>query len=147
MSSNIKIKDSNVARLQFVYGEGIENYMNDAPADVGIQKNGSNAVTPVMGIAIPVTGVVAFLDHSWSEKYSSSIGYSMCKVDNPELDSPGAFHRGQYAIVNLSTTRSPNMTTGIEVQYGKRENFRDGFSSDDVRMEFSAKYNFSKVMR
>jgi hypothetical protein len=32
---------------------------------------------------------------------------------------------------------------GPEVQWGKRENFRDGFSSDDFRIQFSAKYNFS----
>jgi hypothetical protein len=32
---------------------------------------------------------------------------------------------------------------GPEIQWGKRENFRDGFSSDDFRIQFSAKYNFS----
>jgi hypothetical protein len=33
LSSNLKAGKANVLRLQFVHGEGIENYMNDAPAD------------------------------------------------------------------------------------------------------------------
>ena len=33
--------------------------------------------------------------------------------------------------------------TGAEFQYGKRRNFTDGFSSDDYRIQFSFKYNFS----
>jgi hypothetical protein len=32
-----------VVRLQAAYGSGIENYFNDAPVDVGIVNNFSNA--------------------------------------------------------------------------------------------------------
>ena len=35
--------------------------------------------------------------------------------------------------------------TGVELQWGDRENFTDGFSSDDFRVQFSFKYNFSKT--
>jgi hypothetical protein len=31
---------------------------------------------------------------------------------------------------------------GPELQWGKRENFTDGFTSDDFRIQFSVKYNF-----
>jgi hypothetical protein len=31
---------------------------------------------------------------------------------------------------------------GPELQWGDRENFSDGFSSDDVRLQFSARYDF-----
>ena len=34
------------------------------------------------------------------------------------------------------------MFLGPEIQWGKRDNFNDGFSSDDFRIQFSAKYNF-----
>ena len=37
VSSNVKINDYNTLRLQYVNGEGIENYVNDAPVDVGAQ--------------------------------------------------------------------------------------------------------------
>ena len=42
LSSNINITKSLVGRFQVVYGEGIENYMNDAPADIGIKENFSD---------------------------------------------------------------------------------------------------------
>ena len=32
---------------------------------------------------------------------------------------------------------------GGEFQWGRRENFADGFKSDGVKVQFSFKYNFS----
>jgi len=34
---------------------------------------------------------------------------------------------------------------GLEFQWGRRENFRDGFSVDDYRIQFSFKYDWGKV--
>ena len=42
VSSNIKLGEDTCPRLQVVYGEGIENYMNDAPVDIGIENNLGN---------------------------------------------------------------------------------------------------------
>ena len=47
-------------RLAVVFGEGVENAMNDSPVDIGIQNNLSNPVTPVVGKPLPILGVVAF---------------------------------------------------------------------------------------
>ena len=33
---------------------------------------------------------------------------------------------------------------GGEFQWGRRENFSDGFQSDGVKLQFSFKYNFSQ---
>ena len=46
------------------------------------------------------------------------------------------------ALANILYYPTPSVFLGPEIQWGKRENFRDGFSSDDVRIQFSAKYNF-----
>ena len=143
LSSNIKLGESNTARLQVVYGEGIENYMNDAPADVAIDQVNPSLSNPIDAVALPVLGVVAFLDHSWSERYSTSIGYSMVDIDNAELQAPSAFHRGHYAIGNILYYPVQNVMCGIELQYGKRENFDDDFTSDDFKIQASFKYNFS----
>jgi hypothetical protein len=35
---------------------------------------------------------------------------------------------------------------GGELQWGRRTNFMDGFSSDDLRIQFSFKYNFSWML-
>ena len=144
-SSNVKIGEQNVARLSVVYGEGVQNYMNDAPADVGIDPNPGDPTAPVKGVALPLLGIVAFLDHTWNEKFSSSVGYSLIDIDNSELQSASAFKRGQYALGNVAYYPVPGVMTVVELQWGDRENFEDGFSSDIFKVQFSFKYNFSKT--
>ena len=146
LSSNLKIAKKHVARLSVMFGEGVQNYMNDAPVDVGIQNNFSNPRTPVVGKALPLVGVVAFLDLNWNAKWTSTVGYSMLDIDNTDGQSDNAFKKGQYALANLLYYPTPNVFLGPEVQWGKRENFRDGFTSDDFRIQFSAKYNFKLSM-
>ena len=143
VSSNIKIAKKHVARLQVAYGEGVQNYWNDAPVDVGIQNNFSNPRTPILGKALPILGIVAFLDLNWNAKWTSSVGYSLVNIDNSDGQADDAFKRGQYALANLLYYPAKNVMLGPEIQWGKRENFRDGFTSDDFRIQFSAKYNFS----
>ncbi len=58
LSSNVNLGASNVLRLQFVYGEGIQNYMNDAPADIGIENNPGDPNAPIKGVALPMFGAV-----------------------------------------------------------------------------------------
>jgi hypothetical protein len=143
ISSNVNVLKDNVLRLQYVYGHGIQNYFNDAPVDVGIKTNPGNAVTPILGVALPVTGVVVYVDHTWSSKFTSSAGYSLVNISNANGDAASSFHQGQYASVNLLMTPVPNVMMGGELQYAHRSNNSDGFKSDDVRMEFSFKYSFS----
>ncbi len=146
LSSNIKFGKGNVVRLSYTYGEGIENYMNDAPVDLGIQTNPGNAAQPVKGKLLPITGLVAFLDIAWNDKWSSSVGGSSLTIDNSDGQAPSAFKKGQYALVNLLCTPVKNLMVGGEVQWGKRENFSDGWSVTDLRFQFSAKANFSAIL-
>src|SRR6185436_17178841 len=88
-SSVVNAGKNDVLRLQYAYGRGIENYMQDSPVDVGIQNNLSNAVTPILGKPVP------------------------------------------------------NVMFGGELQWGRRENFSDGFHSDGVKVQFAFKYSFS----
>src|SRR5262249_33251508 len=124
-------------------GEGIQNYMNDSPVDVGIKNNRSNPVRPIVGEAIPITGIVAFLDHTWNAKFSSTVGYSRQDNDNSDGQAANAFKDGQYALGNLLYYPAPNAMVGGELQWGRRENNSDGFHSDGLKLQFSFKYNFS----
>ena len=110
--------------MQFAFGEGIQNYMNDAPVDVGIVNNFSNPRTPIVGKALPIVGVVAFLDHTWNDKFSTAIGYSQTDIDNSEAQSPDAYHRGKYALGNLLYTPVPNVMIGGELQWGRAGELR-----------------------
>ena len=144
LSSNIKMGNT-VFRVAAVYGEGVQNYMNDAPADVGIALNPGNPVTPIVGEALPLLGITAFADITWNAKMSTAVGYSMIEIDNSDGQSPNAFKRGDYALVNVMFYPVKNVMFGPELQWGRRENNSDGFTSDDVRIQFTAKYNFGKT--
>lgn len=136
LSSNLKLGKANVLRLQGLHGEGVQNYMNDAPEDVGIE-TGEGAV------ALPVTGIVAFLDHTWNEKFSSSVGYSQVKIENSSGQSPDAFKLGQYALANVLYTPVPNVMVGFEAGWDRRENFSDGWAFENTHVQVSFKYSFS----
>lgn len=142
LSSNIKMGKT-VLRLQAVYGEGIENYMNDAPADLAPKFNPGSVTRPIEGELLPVLGLVAFLDINWNDRMTSTIGYSRVDIDTTDAQTDDAFESGQYALANLLFYPVKNVMFGPELQWGKRENARDGFSSDDFRVQFSVKYNFS----
>jgi hypothetical protein len=144
LTSNLKFTPKDIGRFEFVYGHGIENYMNDAPVDIGIQNNFGNPTTPIKGVALPVLGVVSFLDHAWSDKFTSSIGYSMVNIENSDAQKPSDFHQGHYALTNLLYHPVPSITLGGEFQFGRRINFSDGFNVNDYRMQFSFKFDWKK---
>jgi hypothetical protein len=68
----------------------------------------------------------------------------MMTITNSDLQSPDAFKRGQYGLFNIRYYPVDNVMVGIEYQYGKRENFRDGFHSYANKIQFSLKFNFSQ---
>lgn len=144
VTSNLNFSKNDVAKLAVVYGDGIENYMNDAPVDIGIRNNFSNPVKPIVGVALPVLGVVAFLDHNWSERFTSSAGYSLVNIENSNGQLPSAFHQGGYALANILYHPIKRVTMGGEFQFGRRVNFLDGFNVNDYRIQISFKYDFKK---
>jgi len=143
LSSNVKATSKDTLRLQLAFGEGIQNYMNDSPVDIGPVKQLADPVKPLRGDTLPIVAVVAFLDHSWNEHYSTSVGYSMQDIQNSDAQKPDAFRTGHYALGNLLYYPVPNVMFGSEFQWGRRENFSDGFSSDGFKFQFSFRYNFS----
>jgi hypothetical protein len=144
VSSNLNVTEKDVAKLSFVYGDGVENYMNDAPVDVGVENTFSNPTRPIKGVALPVLGAVAFLDHSWNDKYTSSIGYSLVNINNSSGQNPSDYHQGHYAVANLLYHPLKRVTLGPEFQFGRRVNARDGYNTNDYRLQFSMKYDWSK---
>jgi hypothetical protein len=142
-TSNLNLGKNDVLRMALVFGEGIENAMNDSPVDIGVQNNPGNAVTPIVGKPLPIVAYSLFVDHKWNDKASSAFGYSRQDIDNTDAQAPSAFKTGQYMLGNLLYTPVTNVMVGGEFQWGRRENFSDGFHSDGVKVQFSFKYNFS----
>jgi hypothetical protein len=143
VSSGLKLGPNDLLHLQLVEGAGVENYFNDAPIDLGAKSNPGNTVTPVVGEALGDLGLVLYLDHTWNPRFTSSVGYSRVDITNSDGQNANAYKTGQYLSANLLYTPVKNVLMGGELLWANRNNFSDGVSSDDVRLQFSFKYNFS----
>jgi DcaP outer membrane protein len=132
----------------FVYGEGIETYMNDATPDIAVLPNpidpNDPGLPPGGAAMIPVLSASLFYDVAWSDRFTSTFGFSF---QDRDLDGmavlPDAFKSGQYALLNLIYYPVRELMTAVELQYGRRQNFSDGWEYDAWRIQFSAKYRFS----
>lgn len=150
-SANVKTFGKDVLHLSAVYGEGIASYMNDGGTDLGPKVRVGSPVVPggppvvtLRGDVVPLLGLVAYYDHYWNDEFSSSIGWSMVDVDNTSFQEPTAFNRAQYASANLLWTPDTRILIGGEFLWGQLKDF-SGNKGDDLRLQFSFKYNFSSL--
>jgi hypothetical protein len=145
LSGSINVFEKDKILLQVVYGDGIASYMNDGGMDLAPQGRLPTETDPgnAHAKAVPLTGIVAYYDHYWNDKFSTSFGYSTTFVDNTNLQSPGTYKSGQYASANLLYTPVPNVMVGGEVLWGDLEELQ-GDTQDDVRVQFSVKYSWDK---
>jgi DcaP outer membrane protein len=139
-----KFDKHDTGRFQVVYGHGIQNYMNDAPIDVGAKGNPSNPANPITGVPLPILGIVAFDDHEWSDRFSTTFGYSYENISNSSEELGSDFHQGDYALANLIYCPVKNVWMGGEFQFGRRVNFSDGWNYNDYKLQFSFKYSYGK---
>lgn len=146
LSAGINVGEMILIHLQGIYGAGVENYFNDAPVDVGIENHPDDADKPLVGVALPNVGLSGFVDLKWSDKFTSSVGYSTTIISNSDGQAPEAFHRGQYAIANLLYYPVDKVMVGVEFQWINRENNSDGFTSSATKINFSLKYSFAKKL-
>jgi len=153
LTSNLKFAKIATARLGFVYGQGIQNYMNDATTDIAVEYQPDNTSKPYTGVALPMFGASVFIDLQWNERFSSTAGFSMIQIDNIEDQSYETFKTGTYALANLLYYPVKNVMCGIEFQYGARSNKNEGpgyeFAPENYlddamasRVQLSFKYNF-----
>ena len=128
--------------LQVVYGEGIASYMNDGGMDLAPRATYTGGkLVDLEAEAVPLTGILAYYDHYWNDRWSSSIGYSFTEVDNTNFQDGDTFNKGEYASTNLLYYPADNLMFGAELLWGKKTT-NDGASDDDVRFQFTAKYSF-----
>jgi hypothetical protein len=143
LASALKTIGKDQLLLQIVHGQGIASYMNDGGMDIAPTSTpeGPPSAEAIASEAVPLTGALAYYDHYWNSSWSSSIGYSFTQVANTDLQNDTAFHKGQYASTNLLWYPADKVMIGVELMWGKKTN-KDGTTGDDVRFQFSAKYNF-----
>ena len=154
LSTRLKLCEKIIFHGAFTTGAGIQNYMNDAEADIGIKRQYNNSIAPIKGIAIPTTGIVSYFDVFWSDKFSTSFGYSVLSNKTTETQLSTAYKKGQYASINLLYSPVKNCVLGPELLWGQREN--NDFDGDpqfnlpssngnigvDLKLQFSFRYIF-----
>ena len=145
LSSCVNVTSRDVLRMEINYGRGDENYMQDAPVDVGIE-SAAMPGRPIIGKPLPLLGTHIFLDHNWNERFSSSIGYSRIDIDNSDGQAADALRVSQYALCNLLYSPFSNFMVGGEFQWGQRSNYLDGFDSTGLKIQFCAKYSFGYTL-
>src|SRR5262249_7535744 len=91
---------------------------------------------------LPVWGFFSFAEIKWTPKLESSIGYSMLTIDNSDLQSSTAFRKGQYGLINFRYYPVERVMFGAEYQYGRRDNFSDGFHSVGNKIQIMFEFNF-----
>jgi hypothetical protein len=140
VSTNVKFgKDT--LRASVLYGEGIENYMNDAPVDVG-PKATTNPLVPIDGDPLPVFGLSAFYDKTWTRSGRARSATRGLDIDNSDLQAADAFAKGQYALVNMLYYPVDNVMLGPEIQWGGARTTRTAARRTTYRIQFSARYKF-----
>lgn len=151
-SGSFKLFEKDKLHLSAVVGDGIASYMNDGGVDLapavkpGVSPPivGAPPAGSLEGQAATITGLMAYYDHYWNDRWSSSLGWSSVDLDNTSYQSPDAFKSAQYVSGNLLFTPDPRLLVGAELLWGEREDF-DGASGDDTRIQFSFKYSFSSL--
>jgi len=125
-------------KLQVVYGEGIASYLNDGGIDLA--PDADLRIRP-----IPILGWLAYYDHWWSERWSSSLGYSETRQRTLEGQLGSAFALGQYASANLLWRPVGPALVGAEVLWGWLE-LLDGSHGTDTRVQVSFRYDFGAAI-
>lgn len=137
-TGSLKLFEKDKILAGVVYGEGIATYMNDGGMDLAPQTSGTTAEPK----AVPLFGVSAYYDHWWSDRFSTSVGYSETTVENTNLQTDDAYYRGQYASANFLYYPTNNVFIGAEYLWGRRTD-NNGDDGDDKRVQISFHYSFS----
>ncbi len=134
-STSIAFGARDKLHLQLAYGEGIASYINDGGNDLAPNDDIDGAEV------LPLLGALLYFDHYWSERWSSSIGWSIAEQDTTDGQFGSAYEGARYGNVNLLHYPVPGIMVGGELVYGELE-LKDGSEADDTRFQMSFKYSF-----
>lgn len=135
LSGSFRLFENDAILWQVVGGRGIANYMNDGGTDLAPNGELNEAR------AVPSLGWLLYYNRQWSERWTSSIGFSEHRQWNTSGQDDTSFEIGQIGNVNLLFHPIPDMYVGPELIWGRRENY-DGEDGTDSRVQLSFHYNF-----
>lgn len=106
----------------FVTGKGVQNFLNDGTADIGVRTDPTNSATSLYGDAIPFYSLMAAFELQIAERLSSTVAFS--RIVNQTFDSQlnTAFESGNYFTFGFIHKPISNVSLGLEYQYASRQN-------------------------
>ncbi len=131
--------------LQYLFGEGVENYIKDNTVDVAPRPT-PDPLRPIVGVALPVKTFTGYVE-AYRGKWGGVAGYSMQDIHNSEGQEPDAFAGASYVTVTAAYYPIPSLLAALEYQYGRLRNFSDGWRFSDHRLQLTARYSFSADFR
>lgn len=138
-SGKINMGESNSFLFQGVYGKAIANYIQDI-SGLGydlIPEPGKpgKLETPSMW------GVFGAFQHNWNRNLYSSLIYSYARMETQGTLLPTDYKYAQFAAANLLWNFTEFGTTGIEYEYGRRNNFNKKYGNGN-RINLMIQYRF-----
>ncbi len=125
---------------QFLYGEGMADYIQDLqglPYDMV-----ENAYQPGEMLAVPAMAYFLGAEFMLTPKVPMTVGYSQVSVfDKDNSVDPYEYHIGQYIVANCFYDFNPAISAGVEYLYGAKHDFMDGFGSSS-RVQVAVQFNF-----
>ena len=85
--------------------------------------------------------MTAYYDRYWSDRWSSSVGFSINDADPRNQQADREFDTGTYGSINLLYTPYPEFLIGSEFLYGEHEDV-GGEEGEDYRIQFTFKHKF-----
>lgn len=138
-SGKINMGEYNSFMFQGVYGRAIANYIQDISGlgydlipEAGEQ---GKLKTPAMW------GVFGAIQHNWSPTVYSSLIYSYARMETQGVLPSTDYKYAQFAAANLLWNFTEFGTTGIEYEYGRRNNFDKKYGNGN-RINLMIQYRF-----
>jgi len=130
LSGSLKPSKSIKLMGSLVTGAGVQNFLNDGTADVGVRANPGNLVTPVNGAPIPFYAIMAATEIKIAEKLSSTVAFSTVVNQTFESQLSTSYESGNYFTFGFIHKPYDNISFGLEYQYASRQN--TDFNGDDT---------------
>jgi hypothetical protein len=134
VSGSLATFGDDVLSGQWVRGEGIARYFNDAVSASGV------AIVPGAGLSLAtLTGATLYYRRAWASGLSSTFGGSRLWIEEAGLRAPTALRALSYASANLVWRLSPTVFAGVELTWGEAASERAG-RAGTVRAQASLRW-------
>ena len=142
LSSKIAIHRSIDAFGQVVYGEGVENYIQDLTGegyDLVPNQDHSGKLQK-----LPAMGWVVGLKANITKRWQMNGAYSQVEIwdkNNYFAFAPNTYKLSKYIVANLFYSITPELNVGAEYLYGTRKN-ADNTKAEANRAQMMVQFNF-----